>query len=64
VLLISCLLVLLAWPITPVVVNWLRHRPHNLEPGVGTQHIVVAGVIAQVLLLAGGVGVFIADWLR
>jgi hypothetical protein len=33
----------------PVYVHWLRHRPHRLT--VGTQHIVMAGLLVHCLLL-------------
>jgi hypothetical protein len=35
--------------VVPVYVNWLRHRPHRLIEG--TQHIVMAGSLAQLVLL-------------
>ncbi len=35
--------------VVPMYVNWLRHRPHRLE--VGTQHIVMAGLLAQMALI-------------
>jgi membrane-anchored protein YejM (alkaline phosphatase superfamily) len=37
----------------PVYVHWLRRRPHRLA--AGTQHIVLAGMLAQFLLLGAGV---------
>jgi hypothetical protein len=38
--------------------NWLRHRPHRLT--VGTQHIVMAGLLVQ-LALVGVAGLIL--WL-
>ena len=35
--------------VVPVYVHWLRHRPRRLTEG--TQHIVLAGLVAQVLLV-------------
>jgi membrane-anchored protein YejM (alkaline phosphatase superfamily) len=40
-----------AYVIIPVIVHWMRHRPHRLtEP---TQHIVLTGLLLQVLLVFG-----------
>jgi hypothetical protein len=40
-----------AYVVIPLIVNWMRHRPHRLtEP---TQHIVLAGLLLQVLLVIG-----------
>ena len=41
------LLIVLGWPITPNVVSYIRHRPKYLKPGVGTQHILMIGMIIQ-----------------
>ena len=38
-----------AYVVIPVYINWLRHRPRLLkEP---TQHIVLLGMLAQVVVL-------------
>jgi hypothetical protein len=34
--------------VVPVYVGWLRHRPHRLTEG--TQHIVLAGQLIQIVL--------------
>jgi hypothetical protein len=46
-------LLLSAAVFVPSLVHWLRHRPHRLTQG--TQHILWAGHVAQiVLVLAAG----------
>ena len=47
-----------AYLVIPVVVNWMRHRPHRLTES--TQHIVLAGLLLQVLLVLGAL---LAFWL-
>ncbi|WP_162660001.1 hypothetical protein [Tuwongella immobilis] len=41
---------LAAFVVVPMVINWLRHRPHRLTQG--TQHLVAIGLGLQFLLLA------------
>ena len=38
-----------AYVVVPVYVHWLRQRPHRLTKG--TQHIVMAGLLAQLVLV-------------
>jgi len=56
-------LIFLAFPVTPLVVNRLRHTPENTEPGVGTQHIATAGTVIQLVLLVLGFGLLVPRWL-
>ena len=48
----------MACVVVPVFVNWLRHRPHRLTEM--TQHLVIAGLIVQVILVGMAV---VAAWL-
>ena len=45
-----------AYLAVPVYVHWLRHRSHRLT--ASTQHIVLAGLAAQVVL----VGIALLMW--
>ena len=45
---VACLVIALVG--VPVVVHWLRHRPHRLTQG--TQHIVMVGLLIQMVLVA------------
>ena len=53
-------LIVLGFPITPIVVNVIRHLPKNTEPGVGTQHISIIGMFFQTLLIGSGIGILLA----
>jgi hypothetical protein len=53
-------LIILGFPITPIVVNAIRHLPKNSEPGVGTQHISIIGMLCQALLIGSGIGMLLA----
>ena len=54
------ILILIGFPVIPIIVNYLRHTPKNTELGVGTQHIVLIGLGLQALFIATGVGVLLA----
>lgn len=56
-------LIALAFPVTPLVVNWIRHRPKYLEEGVGSQHIATAGTVVQMILLCLGLALLVPRWL-
>lgn len=51
---VACILIFLGWPTTSLVVYGLRHSKKNMEPGVSTQHIVIGGVIVQVIFIGSG----------
>ena len=53
-------LIALGWPVTSLIVNYIRHRPKYLEPGVGTQHIRLAGFFVQAVLIGSGIGLLFA----
>ena len=53
------ILIILGFPITPIVVNVIRHLPKNTEPGVGTQHIAITGMLIQALLIGSGIGLLL-----
>jgi len=43
--------------VVPWYVHWLRHRPHCLTEG--TQHIVLAGLLTQLILFAAAASAWI-----
>lgn len=54
---------LLAWPVTSLVINYIRHLPRYTQPGVGTQHILFVGLLLQIALFGTGLGLLIArNW--
>ena len=55
------LLIILGWPITSIVTNYLRHRPKYLKPGVGTQHIMLIGMIIQFSFIGAGIGWLVSE---
>lgn len=54
-------LIVLAFPVTPLVVNWIRHRPRYLDQG--TQHIASIGTGIQMILLCLGLALLVPRWL-
>ncbi len=55
------LLIIGGWPITSIVVNYIRHRPKYLKPGVGTQHIALIGMIIQFSLIGAGIAWLLSE---
>lgn len=48
---------LVAMAAVEFVVHWLRHRPHRLT--LPTQHIVLAGLVTQFVLIALWIALFV-----
>ena len=54
------ILILIGFPVVPIVVHLIRHSPENTKSGVGTQHIVLTGLLIQMLFVGSGIGLLIA----
>lgn len=54
------ILIFIGFPVVPIVVHYLRHTPKNTAPGVGTQHILMIGLLIQLLFIGSGFGLLIA----
>lgn len=55
------ILIFLGWPITSLITSYIRHRPRYLKSGVGTQHILLIGMIVMMAFIGAGVGLYIND---
>ena len=51
------ILIFIGFPVVPAVVNYIRHTPKNTRPGVGTQHILLTGLLIQMIFIGSGVGI-------
>jgi len=56
-------LIFLAFPVTPLLVNWLQRTPEDAEPGVGARRLAVAGTIVRLVLLVVGFALLVPRWL-
>ena len=55
------MLIIVGWPLTSLIVNYIRHRPKYLEPGVSTQHILLIGLLIQAFLIGSGIGILLSQ---
>ena len=56
------ILILFAWPITSIVIEFIRNLPRYREPGNGTQHIVIIGVLFKAIFLVSGIALLLLRW--
>ncbi len=57
------ILILLAWPVTPLVVSRLKRPLDDVEPEGETQLVAKVGAMVQLVLLVVGFALLVPRWL-